>query len=268
MPAMRNALPLTERLRSGRRWIDVQDPAEASALAAGYAALLRAYPFAAEGTGRGGMAPLDELETAVRRVAETWSRSQPAAAVQTAAASDELTSSSGLPAEAAGLPSRGRPRRRDKSKVSALPQDRPTSTASLQALLPLPPVLPSQPLLSAGWMKIDRRSQDATAGNSAASRQRAGTRMRNPAGPDSEAAGAVEGGEGDVDLNSASDGESSCAFLRAPDDRAGAGCEGANGGERPEAGGGGPRPADDAGDCDSTDGGLWDVGSPGWRDSE
>ena len=123
-------------LRSGRRWIDVQDPAEASALAAGYAALLRAFPAAGGGVERGGMVPLDELTAAVRRVAETWSRGQPQqAAAGTAAASDGPAAGS-LPARRPASVGRKR------ASLAARPCERPAATAPLQAPPPLPPAAP------------------------------------------------------------------------------------------------------------------------------
>ena len=124
-------------LRSGRRWIDLQDPAEASAFAAGYAALLRAFPSAADGTGRGGMAPLEELAAAVRSVAQTWSRSQ-----QQQAAAGAAATSASPPGSPAGRPAwtgRGRPRGRSKPLAAA--------AATRRSPLPLPPTLPSLPFL-------------------------------------------------------------------------------------------------------------------------
>ena len=56
--------------RSARRWVDTADPAEAAALAAGYAALLDDFPPSpADGDEA---ASLDRLVEAVRTVSSTW----------------------------------------------------------------------------------------------------------------------------------------------------------------------------------------------------
>ena len=150
--AMCKVSPLTERLRSGRRWINVQDPAEASALAAGYAALLRAFPSAAGGVECGGMAPLDELTAAVRRVAETWSRSQPQRAAQdsgTVLAAEHGISPAGT-ARRSTARGRGRPLRLGRKLRSARPDRRPSSPEPSPPPPPPPPpadaVTPSAPL--------------------------------------------------------------------------------------------------------------------------
>ena len=85
-------------MRRGRPWINVQDSAEASALATGYAAL----PTADGGVGRAGMVPLDAGCSGAEggdMVAQTFrcGLRRAAARTETAVASDEQ-SPAGRPA--------------------------------------------------------------------------------------------------------------------------------------------------------------------------
>ena len=113
-------------MRSGRRWIDLADPAEEAALSTDYAALLRAFPCADRDVGSGGIVPLDRLIAAVRSVSATWAKHQQAAArFEIAAASD---------APRARSARRGRPVRQRAASLNPF------------ALLPPPPILPSLPL--------------------------------------------------------------------------------------------------------------------------
>ena len=70
--------------RSARRWIDLADPAEAAALAAGYAALLDDFPpTPADGDEA---ASLDRLVEAVRTVSSIWDNHRRASGSESAAA--------------------------------------------------------------------------------------------------------------------------------------------------------------------------------------
>ena len=115
-------------MRSGRRWIDLADPAEEAALSTDYAALLRAFPCADRDVGSGGIVPLDRLIAAVRSVSATWAKHQQAAArFEIAAASD---------APRARSARRGHPHRQRAASHDHAPF----------ALLPPPPILPSLPV--------------------------------------------------------------------------------------------------------------------------
>ena len=142
------ALTIYGPICSGRRWIDLADPAESSALANGYAALLHDFPAPCAGLSAGdrGIMPLDQLAATVRSVAETWSRGHQAAEAAEFAAAGHV--------DVRGL---GRPRRTPPSpQADAHPGSRPCgwpraamssthldSVPSTASPLPLPPTLPT-----------------------------------------------------------------------------------------------------------------------------
>ena len=145
------ALTIYGPICSGRRWIDLADPAESSALANGYAALLRAFPAAcySRNVGDRGIMPLDQLAATVRSVAETWSRGHQAA--------DAIVSTAtGTERQAAG---RGRPRKGlPLTAAAARPSHESRDQRTTVQPLPLPPILPSPPIHGpSGLAEPDRR---------------------------------------------------------------------------------------------------------------
>ena len=139
-------------IRRGWRWINVADATELSDLAAGYVALLRAFPSADRDVSSGGIAPLDQLISAVQSVSETWARSQrPAAPGDIAQVSNQLSiRSSNL-------------KRPPKRRLPPAAIDRrPNAVAPWPLPLPLPPVLPPPTYLSNNGWVADQRANGAS----------------------------------------------------------------------------------------------------------
>ena len=189
------------------------------------------------------MAPLDELETAVRRVAETWSRSQLEQAAAGAAANQPPGSPVGRPAMAG----RGRPRRRSQhSAAAAAPSQVP-----LPAGLLLPPILPSLPLGPVGVAQegARRRSHDKGAGH--------GSR-KEPEDPRAGSAGILH--ELEPDLETRMSGTSQFGGSGGDDAAAAGAQDGDEPGEAVWEDVGGWRPV--AGGGADWDGGMWGDAGP------